>query len=493
MGYSLGSSAGVGATDEANNQSRIDWSITLYVSNTAFQYYYEYGYLDVTHLGRVWEISGRHENVYTGSNKTLASGGTWVRHSSTGTLGNIYTSGSYRAGYNSNGTGGSYATGSLTSSSGPAGTSDYNVSPKPPYYTNITRNADPTVFTIAYENTGAYNTGNAPTYTLEYAENYDMNIGYNTMGSGQVSGFNANKTYYFRMYATNPDGTKYSGVYGPYYGKPSAPSIGTPTAPSNSQKRISVPINPPSYVGSGITGYSITRSATGTTTKTFSTGASSPFIDTDADLVPGISYTYTATASSSGYTSNSSTASASVTARGIPSAPTSQPTVSNNGLDVTVASSAISENGGTPINSANANEGYFVQYQLADTLNGTYGYGGTANAWSPATKMNDQISRRHTYQLMAPAKFYKFRVYAANTVIYGSNGANPQLYYPHNNISYTANFATNTAGYFLAAGGKRWDGSQWIPTATAKRYDGENWIPLTIAKRYNGEIWVPLS
>lgn len=47
--------------------------------------------------------------------------------------------------------------------------------------------------------------------------------------------------------------------------------------------------------------------------------------------------------------------------------------------------------------------------------------------------------------------------------------------------------------YFLAAGGKRYDGTTFQNTATARRFDGSNFINLATAKRFDGSTWVNLS
>lgn len=464
MGYSLGSSAGVGATDEANNQSRIDWSITLYVSNTAFQYYYEYGGLDVTHLGRVWQIDGRHDNVRTGSNTTLAASSSWVRHDAKGELANIYTSGYYHAGSSSNGYGGPYATGDLSSSSGPAGTSNFNVSPKPPYYTNITRNADPTVFTIAYADTGAYNTGNAPTYTLEYAEDYNMSVGYGTMGSGQVGGFNANKTYYFRMYATNPDGTKYSGVYGPYWGQPSAPYNVTGTRSTTTAGAINVTWSKPTNVQSGIDYYHLYRN--GSYVTQVNGGDTLSYLDTG--LTRGSTHTYQVYAHTSGYWSNVSNTSTAAMAPGIPSIP-GTPTVSSKvGRTLTLNSTRGSTDYGNTISE--------YRIQLSTDNGSTWkGWNNSTKAFTADGTYNTlDSSGNFTYQLLTPALTYRWRAYAVNSIG-------------------TGDVATTSSGTFVGAGGKRWDGSTWNPTIISKRYDGTNWVDLSIAKRFDGTNWVDLT
>jgi hypothetical protein len=71
------------------------------------------------------------------------------------------------------------------------------------------------------------------------------------------------------------------------------------------------------------------------------------------------------------------------------------------------------------------------------------------------------------------AQTYVFRVYAVG------DGTN---------TSYTT-----SAGIFVPAGGKRWDGSAWNSASTGKRWDGSAWVDLGTAKRWDGSNWVDLS
>jgi hypothetical protein len=52
---------------------------------------------------------------------------------------------------------------------------------------------------------------------------------------------------------------------------------------------------------------------------------------------------------------------------------------------------------------------------------------------------------------------------------------------------------SSTISVRTLAGGKRWDGTKWVPTTIAKRFDGTNWVNLTIAKRFDGTNWVNLT
>jgi hypothetical protein len=63
----------------------------------------------------------------------------------------------------------------------------------------------------------------------------------------------------------------------------------------------------------------------------------------------------------------------------------------------------------------------------------------------------------------------------------------------YNGFDNFSGYASNQPIVFVPAGGKRWNGSAWVSTATAKRWNGSAWTDLTIAKRWNGTTWVDLS
>ena len=390
--------------------------------------------------------------------------------------------------------GGGYAPGDLNYNTDDYGALDYDRSAYTPSMGTTSRDST-TSATVRYNQNGSVN--GPTTYVVQRATDSGFSNVDKTWTNPSTtftdSTLNANTTYYYRAYAYGDEGgNKVSGYAGPLYGQPGAPSMGTPSQISTAQKRISVPFSAPGYTGSGITSYTINR--TGTPGGSF-TAYSSPYIDTDTNLVPGNVYSYWATASTSQYTSGGSSYSGSIAAPGAPYAPLSEPTFTVNGLDVEVTSAAVHSiygNGGVAIDTANSSQGYFVQYQTATTQDGTYGFNGVAGAWSPAVKMENQTSRKHKYTSLTPAIFYKFRTYAANSVQFDRNNTT-QLYYPHNNPAYTANFATNSTGSFLAAGGRRWNGTEWTPTATAKRWTGTEWTPFTVAKRWDGSQWANLS
>lgn len=396
------------------------------------------------------------------------------------------------------------------------GFTDFDRTPTTPTFTSGSRNSTGTSFSTTSWSGSVNNNGPGPTWTLQRStvSNFSSDVVdvQSTTSSGTVltsSSLDPNTTYYYRLRASNSDTSntgahpnpKYSSVI-TSFGVPGPPTGLTVTPSTTAESRVNVSWVAPTNTQGTLSRYDLfvddvfVESVTPPTVSLNSIKVNSG----GTAFTAGTSYNFRVVAKNATNLSetninnltSSRTANISAVAPGKPYKPATEPTISNIGLDMTIVSAAVSGDGGVAINTGNANQGYFVQYQLADTLNGTYGYNGVPGAWSPAVKMTDQATRSHTYSSMTPAKYYKFRVYAANTVIYASNGST-QIYYPHNNITYTADFATNAAGYFLPAGGKRFDGSVWIPTQTAKRFDGTNWVPLTIAKRFDGSNWVPLS
>ncbi len=75
---------------------------------------------------------------------------------------------------------------------------------------------------------------------------------------------------------------------------------------------------------------------------------------------------------------------------------------------------------------------------------------------------------------LTPGATYLFRAYATNT---DGNGAT----------------TTMSAGVFLMAGGKRWNGTAWVPLTVFKRWNGSAWVDVTTAQRWNGSAWVNLQ
>lgn len=136
----------------------------------------------------------------------------------------------------------------------------------------------------------------------------------------------------------------------------------------------------------------------------------------------------------------------------VPSAPSSISATTPSALSSTISI-------GTSANNGAGITAYYVQ---ASPDNGA--------TWLTAQLMTNQS---FTYNGLTPGATYKFRSYAVNEM---GSGA----------------YAT-TGSTFVPAGGKRWTGTAWQPTATAKRWTGTAWADLTTAKRWTGSAWVDLT
>lgn len=129
-------------------------------------------------------------------------------------------------------------------------------------------------------------------------------------------------------------------------------------------------------------------------------------------------------------------------------------TVSVSGRNATITSG----------NASVVNRPAITRYEVERTNNDGVTWSGTVNTMT---------SQTFTYTSLDGGKFYKFRTRAVNNE---GNGA-----------------WTESASTFIPAGGRRWTGSVWQPTATAKRWSGSSWIDISTAKRWNGSSWIDLS
>jgi hypothetical protein len=136
----------------------------------------------------------------------------------------------------------------------------------------------------------------------------------------------------------------------------------------------------------------------------------------------------------------------------VPSTPTvTVGTVSGRACTVTCSEPS---NGGAGITQ------YFIQ---ASPDNGA--------TWGAEVAMG--LDRSQDYTNLTGGATYKFRVRAQNEMGYGAYGV--------------------SASTFIPSGGKRYNGTAYVPTGTAKRYNGSAWVDIGTAKRYTGTAWVDLS
>ena len=136
----------------------------------------------------------------------------------------------------------------------------------------------------------------------------------------------------------------------------------------------------------------------------------------------------------------------------VPSAPASITPSTPSALACTVTTGVAPDNGASV-------SAYYVQ---ASPDNGT--------TWLSAQLMTN---RAYTFTSLTPGATYKFRTYAVNEMGAGSLAV--------------------SSSTFVPAGGRRWNGSAWVPNQTAKRWNGSAWVDITTAKRWTGSAWVDLS
>lgn len=101
------------------------------------------------------------------------------------------------------------------------------------------------------------------------------------------------------------------------------------------------------------------------------------------------------------------------------------------------------------------------------------------STWSAVTDGSTSLvsgttyTGQKVYTGLTPGYTYIFRAYATNS---DGQGA-----------------PTTASGVFLMSGGKRWNGTAWVPLTTLKRWNGTAWVNITTAKRWNGSAWVNLQ
>lgn len=345
---------------------------------------------------------------------------------------------------------------------------NYDVSPTTPTISKITRSSDGSQITTFNYSGGVNNSGQTPTYTIEYSTSSNFSSIAGTATSAPFNLPSTTTSYYFRVKASNDDGTKYSTPSSIYYGVPAAPTFasGQGAKPSSSiSGSVDLTWSHPSNTQTAspvVPTYNVYRNGTKVNTSPITTTSY-----TDSGLVRGTSYEYTVVAVNSlGYNTTTSRSSAvSSIASGVPAQITGTIGILKVGRNVTVTC------GQSPNNYGNIIIGYAVQYS---TDNG--------ETWSGGTAMTN---RSYQYVLLPPALTYIFRCYAINSIGNGDT--------------------LSSTPVFVSAGGRRkLPNGDFEPTQTAKRYDssrpeGQKWVDLNTAKRYSAAAnngagdWVDLS
>lgn len=176
----------------------------------------------------------------------------------------------------------------------------------------------------------------------------------------------------------------------------------------------------------------------------------------------GQAYTYTGLTNGVTYRFRVWAANSDGTGPAIDSGPYTMPTVPLAPASITVGAPvgrSVTVTAGTAPNGGSTVTGYAVQYST-----------NAGSSWSSPQTMTAQS---YTYPYLDGGLTYLFRVYAVNEM---GNGA-----------------TTVSTGTFVPSGGKRWNGTEFVPVTIAKRWNGSQWVNITVAKRWNGTDWVDLS
>lgn len=450
--------------DAANNRTWVTWSVGWHFTWSDARLVWGYAnfqgsrYFTGASTAHAFSSNFTTRDVSLAASSGTNSGGFYVYHNSTGNA-TLSIAGDCNT---------EWANSSVSAS---IPLTNYDVSPTTPTISTIARSSDGSqISTFSYSG-GVNNSGQTPTYTIEYSTSSNFATIAGTASSAPFSLPSATTQYYFRVKASNDDGTKYSTVSSVYYGAPSAPTFtsgqgaATSTTIANSVSLTwTAPSNTQTSNGTAGLTYDVYRGGTKITSSPISATSYS-----DTGLDRGVSYSYYVVAinnvGSNNSTSYSRSATVLATASGVPAAPAGSVSINKVGRNVTVSCQE------SPNGYNNIIAGYKVQYS---TDNG--------DTWSAPESMT---SRSYQYILLPPALTYIFRCYAINIIGNGDT--------------------LSSVPVFVSAGGRRkLSGGDFEPTQTAKRYDstrpeGQRWVDLNTAKRYSSAAnngaggWIDLS
>lgn len=385
--------------------------------------------------------------------QVLSGNFTYDFRSPNGNVNKVVRSGTVTVGHDGNGYANVTATGSVNTANSAVGdgtvaaffvpTTDFDYKPTGAWTSVGGRYNDGQTVGLTF---GADTSGRPGIDAFQFMWRYSWTGWQQTIDSGSTYQFgtDAGNTYYFVSRAHNSDGwSDWSGEAVSWgYGV-----AGQPSPPSLSASNNGVTVNVTTYQGDGA-GLSILEnqwawSYDNSSWNYFGGVGATSFVRTNTDDV----YVISRSRNRVGWGAWSGTS----YLAGVPSVPASIGLV-RNARSVTVTVGASVSNNGSTIS------GYFVQYSLD---------GGVS--WSAGQVVSGGV---YTYVNLLGGKTYVFRAWSVNGI--GSSG-----------------FVSSTI--FVPAGGKRWDGSGFVSTATAKRWSGSGWVALETAKRWTGAAWVDLS
>lgn len=255
-----------------------------------------------------------------------------------------------------------------------------------------------------------------------------------------ITGLSTGTTYYIKSRARSADGWGSESGEFVSYGAPIVSSAPTVTITENGTKYT---VTSAQATGPGVSAYNVAYKTASASTWSdwYTNGTVFTLNNQDTYIFKSRAYGY------AGWSLDSPT----TQTFGVPSVPSSISNTSPLGLKITISCGA------------STGQGIQDYYVSASPDNGA--------TWQDEFAMG--LDRSYEYISLSGGKDYRFRVRAKN-----ATGYSPYVY-------------TNTI--FIPAGGKRWTGTEFVPTATVKRKTDAGWEIVTIAKRWTGTGWEVLT
>jgi hypothetical protein len=331
---------------------------------------------------------------------------------------------------------------------GTQGALNYDRSPSDPTFASTTRSGRSIAVTV--------NAVSSPASTAQYSITRSQDGGgygdartSSTRGATYAS-LALGSTQRFQVVVSNSDGSSSTATSGltSIPNVPGSPSVSV-SAPTARNRTVTAGVSPDN--GATVTRYWVAASSDNGATWFSAVTMDGSRQYTFTGLTPGGVYKFRVFSENEMGNSAFST-SESYTIPTVPDPPTVSATTPS-GRKLTV-SAGVSDSGGATVT------GYFVQSSLDE-----------GTTWSSPQSLT--VERTFAFSDLRGGATYLFRVYSTNEV-------GPSEF-------------TTTNPIFVTSGGRRWDGSAWVPVTIFKRWTGSAWVDVTIAKRWTGSVWADLS
>lgn len=308
-GYIVYATVNVGVVDEANNQSRLDYDLSLRADSSpsgfvGYSLSTSLTYLAISGVGTYYPAAGQ-RTVNRGSTISVISGSVWVSHSAAGALSTTFIGRLETLDTQSSV---SYMPPAIATSTGTITSTNFVRLPTaPPTAPALSRTTDGVTVTV----TSATATSPVTISDYEYRSSTDGSAFASavSMGTDRVATFTGTPTqiYYFQTRAVSSEG---AGAWSPTATAPGIPSAPASITLSRTARNVTVSVGASATNGgSPITGYFVQYSSDGGST--FSTAQETTAGSfTFTNLTAGLTYTFRALATNN--VGNSTTVSTSI-------------------------------------------------------------------------------------------------------------------------------------------------------------------------------------